>query len=73
MTRFLRQPLRPAEPIGLPATDLEPWRRAPRRLSVTLSWQTLQALLQRADVEGRSASNLAAFLLETALSKPSQS
>lgn len=41
--------------------------RRPRRLSVTISDSTYQELLQRSDDQGRSASNLAAFLLERGL------
>jgi type II secretory pathway component PulK len=39
-------------------------QRTPQRISVTISWQLHQRLLQRSDAEGRSLSNLAAFLLE---------
>lgn len=41
--------------------------RTPRRLSITLPHGAYQLLLERSDREGRSLSNLAAFLLETAL------
>jgi hypothetical protein len=41
--------------------------RRPRRLSVTISDSTYRELLQRSDDQGRSASNLAAFLLERGL------
>ena len=41
--------------------------RAPRRISVTLPNDAYQRLVNRSDEEGRSLSNLAAFLLETAL------
>jgi len=44
--------------------------RTPKRLSVTLSFATYEQLVQKSDWEGRSISNLAAFLLENAL-KPS--
>lgn len=40
--------------------------RRPRRLSVTLSWATAEWLEQLAAAEGRSISNTAAFLLDTA-------
>lgn len=43
--------------------------RAPHRISITLAHNTYQQLLQRSDLEGRSLSNLAAFLLETSLDK----
>lgn len=41
--------------------------RSPRRVTVTLPQQTYEQLLQRSDCEGRSLSNLAAFLLEMGL------
>jgi hypothetical protein len=41
--------------------------RVPHRISISLSWNTYQMLLERSDVEGRSLSNLAAHLLERAL------
>ena len=41
--------------------------RSPRRISVTLPNDAYQRLVNRSDEEGRSLSNLAAFLLETAL------
>jgi hypothetical protein len=41
--------------------------RRPRRLSVTISDSTYRELLLRSDDQGRSASNLAAFLLERGL------
>lgn len=41
--------------------------RAPKRLSITLAQQPYEQLLQRSDWEGRSLSNLAAYLLEQAL------
>ena len=41
--------------------------RSPKRITVTLPQGAYQQLLDRSDQEGRSLSNLAAFLLETAL------
>lgn len=41
--------------------------RAPHRISITLAHNTYQQLLERSDFEGRSLSNLAAYLLETSL------
>jgi predicted CopG family antitoxin len=38
--------------------------RKPQRVTITISWQTYQQLLDRSDNEGRSLSNLAAHLLE---------
>ena len=41
--------------------------RKPKRLSVTVSDKTYRLLLDRSDTEGRSTSNLAAYLLEQGL------
>lgn len=41
--------------------------RTPKRLSVTLPHATYEQLVQQSGWEGRSISNLAAFLLENAL------
>jgi hypothetical protein len=41
----------------------------PRRITVTIPSKLHQELVDRSDREGRSLSNLVAFLLETALSK----
>lgn len=41
--------------------------RTPRRVTVTLPLHTYEQLQHRCDSEGRSLSNLAAFLLEMAL------
>lgn len=41
--------------------------RTPKRLSVTLPLATYEQLVQKSGWEGRSISNLAAFLLESAL------
>jgi hypothetical protein len=43
---------------------LDRLKRCPRRVSVTLSDAVHQRLINRADDEGRSLSNLIAFLLE---------
>lgn len=42
-------------------------QRAPRRISITLPLQPYERLQKRSDWEGRSLSNLAAYLLEQAL------
>lgn len=42
-------------------------QRQPRRISITLSYFVHEALLNRSEEEGRSVSNLCAFLLEDAL------
>lgn len=38
--------------------------RSPRRISITVSHATYERLVKRSDSEGRSLSNLAAYLLE---------
>ncbi|MFZ0407550.1 MAG: hypothetical protein WAM11_05500 [Cyanobium sp.] len=43
--------------------------RAPRRLTITLPHSTYHEMLERSGNEGRSMSNLAAFLLESTLEK----
>lgn len=42
-------------------------QRQPRRISITLSYHVHESLLRRSDDEGRSLSNLCAFLLEDSL------
>ena len=42
-------------------------QRQPRRISITLSYHVHESLLTRSEEEGRSVSNLCAFLLEDAL------
>ena len=42
-------------------------RRHPQRITITISWATHEALQARSDDQGRSLSNLAAFLLESSL------
>lgn len=41
--------------------------KSPRRITITLPFKTYEDLIRRSDEDGRSLSNLAAFLLETAL------
>ncbi|MEY3767825.1 MAG: hypothetical protein RLZZ11_895 [Cyanobacteriota bacterium] len=43
--------------------------RSPRRISITLPHHAFTYLVQRSNQEGRSLSNLAAFLLESAISE----
>jgi len=43
--------------------------RAPRRVTITLPHITYHGLMERSDNEGRSMSNLAAYLLESSLDK----
>ena len=45
-------------------------QRQPKRVSITLSHNVHDALLTRSEDEGRSVSNLCAFLLEEALRDP---
>lgn len=44
--------------------------RSPRRITITVPYGTYQRLLERSELEGRSLSNLSAYLLETAMQKP---
>jgi hypothetical protein len=46
--------------------------RSPRRITITLPHNAFCALLDRSDVEGRSLSNLAAYLIESSLERPDQ-
>jgi len=41
--------------------------RTPRRLTITIPYGTYEQLLDRSDEQGRSLSNLAAYLHESAL------
>jgi len=43
--------------------------RRPRRISITVPHHAFSALQQRSDLEGRSLSNLAAYLLEISLNQ----
>ena len=42
--------------------------RAPKRITITVPFSTHEKLLMRSDEQGRSLSNLAAYLLELSLS-----
>jgi hypothetical protein len=44
--------------------------RKPVRITITVSHHTHQALTERCDQEGRSLSNLAAYMLENSLNNP---
>jgi len=44
-------------------------QRQPKRISVTLSYRVHELLLTRSEEEGRSVSNLCAYLLEESLDK----
>ena len=46
--------------------------RAPQRVTITLNYAAYMSLEKQSAVEGRSMSNLAAFILENALTKKSQ-
>lgn len=41
--------------------------RKPVRITATLNWQTHQSLIDKADFEGRSLSNLISYILESYL------
>lgn len=41
--------------------------RCPRRITITLPYQVASSLQERCDDEGRSLSNLAAYLIESSL------
>ncbi len=41
--------------------------RSPRRVTITIPYTTYQCLLDRSEEQGRSFSNLAAYLLESSL------
>jgi hypothetical protein len=45
---------------------------SPQRITITVPSMTLKKLLKRSQVEGRSLSNLAAFLLEQSLEGDAQ-
>jgi hypothetical protein len=49
---------------------IAPMNRSPRRVTITVPYALYSELLARSDQQGRSLSNLAAFLLEAALSSP---
>jgi CopG-like RHH_1 or ribbon-helix-helix domain, RHH_5 len=48
---------------------MPPAFRSPRRISITLPFLAFCALQERSDEEGRSLSNLASYLLESALGR----
>jgi SAM-dependent MidA family methyltransferase len=49
-------------------THLAAPQKAPKRITVTVPFAILDQLIERSGYEGRSISNLAAFLLEQGLS-----
>lgn len=52
------------------SAQTNPAFRAPRRITITVPYGAYQRLLERSELEGRSLSNLAAYLLEHAMSAP---
>ena len=57
----------PSTPTPAASVRLASLQRRPQRLTITIAAVTAERLTARAMVEGRSLSNLAAFLLEVAL------
>jgi macrodomain Ter protein organizer (MatP/YcbG family) len=55
-------------PSPLPIDNTPYNFRKPVRISITLPYQSWQHLVARSDNEGRSISNLSAYLIERALS-----
>jgi hypothetical protein len=53
--------------LNQPAASFALLTRTPKRISITIADGVHRALIQRSIEEGRSLSNLAGFLLETAL------
>lgn len=43
------------------------YKRTPQRLTITMSWAAFERLTERAQQEGRSMSNLGAWLIERSL------
>lgn len=63
--KSITSPVRTSAPLAtLPAM------RRPQRICITVSFATYQSLQERSLREGRSLSNLAAFLLEKQLQLP---
>jgi hypothetical protein len=63
MTSFSRQP---SNQQGL-SRFTTPLTRKPSRVTVTIPWSLRQTLDKQSDKEGRSLSNLIAYLLESSL------
>jgi hypothetical protein len=68
MSSFSRQSVGAAGRTAVSAAEL--LRRRPQRVTVTIHWRLREHLQSRADEEGRSLSNLMAYLLEQALETP---
>ena len=43
--------------------------RSPKRITITIPHSTFEAIIRRSNEEGRSLSNLAAFILEQGIQK----
>ena len=56
-------------PVSSNKPRFELMQRSPLRLSVTVPHRLYQMLQERSDLEGRSMSNLAAYMLEQGLSR----
>ena len=56
------------QPQAANRPKLTPLHRAPRRVTITVPYALYSELLARSDQQGRSLSNLAAFLIEAAIS-----
>lgn len=59
------------EHLTMPAHSgsLQPAFRNPKRITITIPFHAFHTLQERSDDEGRSLSNLASYLLETALGR----
>ena len=57
------------QPVNAPKNNLRthPAFRSPMRISITIAYGTYERLLTRSEEEGRSLSNLSAFLLESSI------
>ena len=69
MNSFSRPEAAPATAAARPSAA-EVAKRKPVRVTITMSWATHEQLLKRSGVEGRSLSNLCAFLLEARADDP---
>ena len=55
------------EVANIPTAGAQRVSRSPKRITITISYETYQRLIARSEEEGRSLSNLSAFLLESCL------
>ena len=58
------------EAQAVSSTKIAPMHHSPRRVTITVPYALYSELLARSDQQGRSLSNLAAFLIEAAISSP---